>query len=404
MNILFISPNSPEISVGGVERYMANLFDYCSISQGNFFFLLPKSKRSEFETKGNLTFYRKDFLTLSYKARKSSGEKEVPQKEIRLKSRAFFDFILSLLDKEKIDCVSAQNFHLGMPPAYSLMLNMACFTHKIPLYLRLHSFSTKPIHEQITNQLFWEKIICVSKSLAGDCFQKGAEINKLRTKYLGVDMQKFKPGNKRDWLRKKLVIPKKYKIILSASRIIEGSRSILKEKGILNLIEAFSKLNLKYKNLKLVISLALPPKRLFKEFNYSLKKLRGYLKLYGVEENTILKSFKLEQMPLVYSGADLFVLPSENETLGQVYLEAMACGLPVIGSKTGGVPEIITHRYNGFLVNPHDSSHLSQKMEEILNNQILRKQFIVNGLKTIRNKFSFKRQFNLLIKLFQKPA
>lgn len=404
MNILFITPNSPEISVGGVERYMVNLFNYCSENQGNFFFLLPQSKRPEFEKKGNLTFYRKDFLTLSYKVRKSSGEKEAPQKEIRLKSRLFFNFISSLLSKEKIDCVSAQNFHLGMPPAYSLMLNMACFTHKVPLYLRLHSFSSKPLHEQITNQLFWEKIICVSRSVAGDCFQKGAEINKLKTKYLGVDMQKFKPGNKKDWLRKKLVISKKHKIILSASRIIEGPRPILKEKGILNLVEAFSKLSPKYKNLKLVFSLALPPKRLFKDFNYALEKLKGYLKLYGVEKDTILKPFKLEQMPLVYSGADIFTLPSENETLGQVYLEAMACGLPVIGSKTGGVPEIITHRYNGFLVNPHDPSYLSRKIEEVLNNQTLRKQFIINGLKIIRNKFSFKRQFNLLLKLFQKPV
>lgn len=400
MNVLFISPNSPEISVGGIERYIKNLINFCQKKEGRFDFLLPSNGKETSERKNNVTIYRKDFLSLSYKKRKSTGAKRTSQKEIQKKSRGFFDFLLSLFEEQEIDIVSAQNFHLGLPPSYNLMLNMACFSNKIPLILRVHSFATKTIHEEIINQLLWDKIICVSKSVTGDCFQKGADINKLTTKYLGVNTREFKSGLDKNWLKRELALSKKDRIILCASRTLLGFKEILKEKGILNLIEAFSKLTPRYENIRLVIAVAMPPKRLMKEFSDSLEKLKGFIRLHNVKEKVIYRTFKLEQMPLVYAGSNVFVLPSENETLGQVYIEAMACGVPVIGTKAGGVPEIISHEYNGFLIQPNDASILTQKIEELLKNQKLRRIFIKRGLKIVETKFSTEKQLNKLFNYF----
>ena len=53
-------------------------------------------------------------------------------------------------------------------------------------------------------------------------------------------------------------------------------------------------------------------------------------------------------------------------------------------------PEIITDNYNGFLIPPNDSSVLSQKIEKLLYNEKLRREFIVSGLKTAKNKFLMK--------------
>jgi glycosyltransferase involved in cell wall biosynthesis len=47
--------------------------------------------------------------------------------------------------------------------------------------------------------------------------------------------------------------------------------------------------------------------------------------------------------------ADLFLLPSKNESFGLAALEAMACGTPVIASSMGGIPEVVTHGETGFL-------------------------------------------------------
>lgn len=405
MKILFISPNSPKISIGGIERYLKNLSRFCqdfSSDFNKFLFLLPSNGKEHFDQKGRISILEKNFLSLSYRRRRGLEERKISSKEVSRKSKDFFNFLLSLLRREEINLVSAQNFHLGLPPAYSLMLNMACFSSQVPVVLRVHSFPKKLIHEEIINQLLWEKIICVSKSVAGDCFQKGADINKLITSHLGVNTDEFSVKQDKTWLKRRLSLPAKHKLILLASRLITGPKENLEEKGILKTIEAFSKLSPRYPDLRLVIAAAKPPKRLMREFDEAQEKLNGFTKLHNVESKVICRTFSLDQMPRVYSGADLFALPSENETFGQVYIESMACGTPVIGTKVGGVPEIITDNYDGFLISPNDSSLLAQKIEELMNNDDLRRKFIQNGLKTVRQKFSAKRQFNRLFKLFKK--
>lgn len=403
MKILFISPNSPKISIGGIERYLKNLIQFCRYSDNDeFLFLLPSNGKEHFESKGKVSIIEKNCLNLSYRKRTGLEERRIPSKEISRKSKDFFNFLLSLLRRERISLVSAQNFHLGLPPAYSLMLNMACFSSQVPAVLRVHSFPKKPIHEEVINQLLWEKVICVSKSVAGDCFQKGTDIDKLVTNHLGVDTDEFSIKLDKTWLRRRLSLSTKNRLVLLASRLITGPRESLKEKGILKTIEAFSKLSPRYPDLRLVIAAAKPPRRLIKEFDEARKKLAGFVKLHNVEDKVICRTFSLEQMPRVYSGADLFALPSENETFGQVYVEAMACGTPVIGTKVGGVPEIITDSYDGFLIPPNDSSLLAQKIEELINNLDLRRKLVQNGLKTVRQKFSAKRQFVSLFRHFKK--
>ena len=70
----------------------------------------------------------------------------------------------------------------------------------------------------------------------------------------------------------------------------------------------------------------------------------------------------------------------------------MAC-LPVIGAKTGGIPEIINDSINGFLVPPDDSSILAQKIERLITDKILRKKFIAAGIKTVEDNFTSDDQF-----------
>ena len=101
-------------------------------------------------------------------------------------------------------------------------------------------------------------------------------------------------------------------------------------------------------------------------------------------------------LPEYYGFADVFCLPSINlngqtEALGVVLLEAMACGTPVIGSDVGGIPDIIEDGYNGFLVPEKSPKDLADKIIELLSNRKLAEEFAANGLKTVREKFSWDR-------------
>jgi len=73
-----------------------------------------------------------------------------------------------------------------------------------------------------------------------------------------------------------------------------------------------------------------------------------------------------------YKRWDLFVLPSIAETFGIVILEAMKNGLPIVATRVGGVPDIITHRKNGYLVSSGNASALSKGIEEVLGNPVMR--------------------------------
>lgn len=388
MNILFISRNSPFESIGGIERYITNLIAYHKHHrQSQLYLMLPTDKENRIEKDGSVTIYYSKDLFLS-------RSRLAIQKEISQKAQGFAESVTRIIKTDKIDIICGVNFHTDLPPAYSLLLNMVSMSQKIPLILQLHSFASTELQTELINQLKWDRISCVSKSVAGDCFQKGTDINLLSTHYLGVNTEEFNRNPvKGKKLKSRLNLPANTKIVLTATRILRGKKNILQEKGVINLIQAFSELSPRYPNLKLLIAIGIPPKNLKDEFHIAYEMLQGYIKLHHIEKNTILRSFKLHEMPAAYKGSDVFVLPSENETFGQVFIEAMSCGLPVIGTKVGGIPEIISDRYNGYLVPTDDSSILTQRIEALLNDSSTRENFMKAGTKTVAEKFTSEKQF-----------
>jgi len=73
-----------------------------------------------------------------------------------------------------------------------------------------------------------------------------------------------------------------------------------------------------------------------------------------------------EELPELYSSVDLFVLPSEYEGFGIVFMEAMACETPVVGTEVGGIPTAVDAGETGYLVPKDGISELAGRMEELL--------------------------------------
>ena len=67
------------------------------------------------------------------------------------------------------------------------------------------------------------------------------------------------------------------------------------------------------------------------------------------------------------SAADVFIMPSLQEVFGLVAAESMACGTPVVGFNTGGIPEIIDHKISGYTSKCHDFGDLIKGVEYICN-------------------------------------
>ena len=200
----------------------------------------------------------------------------------------------------------------------------------------------------------------------------------------GVDINFFKPLN----------TPKNEEVfqILSVGYLIE-------RKGFKYLIKAVKKVLKEYNNVTLKIIGSGPLKNKLQYLITELK-LVNQVKLIGnVSDNELLH---------LYNSSDLFILPSITDTqgntegLGVVLLEAMACELPVIGSKVGGIPDIIINNETGLLVNEKDILELSMKIKYLIDNKELRQKLATNGLNRVNKKFSWNQVMNSYLNIYKK--
>lgn len=79
-----------------------------------------------------------------------------------------------------------------------------------------------------------------------------------------------------------------------------------------------------------------------------------------------------QELPILYSSADIFLLPSRYEGFGLVLLEAMACGTPVIGTNVGGIPTVIDQNQTGVIV-PRDAERISNAIQLLTSDDEMRK-------------------------------
>lgn len=192
---------------------------------------------------------------------------------------------------------------------------------------------------------------------------------------MGVDTYFFNP-HKASNLRK--AFEAEY-LVLSVGRLVD-------KKGIKYLIMAMKEVIKEFPRTKLIIGGSGPEKE-------NLEKLSESLDL---KENVVFVGYiKNADLPKYYASSDIFVLPSietkggDTEGLGVVLLEAMASGIPLIGSNIGGITDIIKNNETGLLTRPENPEDISDKIVMLLSNKKLRRKFSEEGLRTIKEKFSW---------------
>ena len=77
-------------------------------------------------------------------------------------------------------------------------------------------------------------------------------------------------------------------------------------------------------------------------------------------------TYDVETIVRIYNAANLFVLPSISENLPNTIMEALACGIPCLGFRIGGIPEMIDHERNGYVAAAKDAEDLSAGLHYLL--------------------------------------
>jgi glycosyltransferase involved in cell wall biosynthesis len=170
---------------------------------------------------------------------------------------------------------------------------------------------------------------------------------------MGVNRDIFKPIAKAE-AKKSVAVAIERKVFLFVGNLI-------KEKGILELIEAFKKVNKQIDNSLLVI---IGNKKHEPFYEQMKKDLAPLLE----DDYIIMPAISQEELAVWMNAADAFVLPSHMEGFGLVAVEAMSCHTPVIASDVGGLSYLLCNGA-GKLIQKGDVAALSKSMEYLLSNQ-----------------------------------
>ncbi|NJN86947.1 MAG: glycosyltransferase family 4 protein [Leptolyngbyaceae cyanobacterium SL_7_1] len=198
------------------------------------------------------------------------------------------------------------------------------------------------------------RLIAVSHHTKQDWVAVGCRDRSIDVVHNGVDLEVFKPAGERSQLCSQWQLPPNSFIISYIGRLD-------KVKGLETLISAFSLL-LKEK----------PALRLFIAGNPLLQKqayrteLEALARTLAIESQVTFLGHVADPIAL-YQLSDLTVLPSTwAEPLGRTLLESMACGTPVVASRTGGIPEVLTGEFAQALFQPGEVADLAAKLRQFL--------------------------------------
>jgi glycosyltransferase involved in cell wall biosynthesis len=235
-----------------------------------------------------------------------------------------------------------------------------------------------------------DKIIAVSTHTKRELLESyNVSASKVCVIYNGVDAGKFKPANEKDRVKREMGFNSD-KVVLYVGRLYS-------RKGLLTLLRAAPIILQKFRKVKFVIS--------GKSFHGEEEKLKTLASRLGVEKNVLFYGYiPDEKLPKLYQAADIFVLPSIYEGMPFTLLEASASGLPVVATRVGGIPEVVSDGENGFLVSPLDIKGLAERILYLLENPSRAHEMGLLGRRIVEEKFSWQRVAERVMEVYNEVS
>jgi len=212
----------------------------------------------------------------------------------------------------------------------------------------------------------------------------------MKTVYNGVELNKFPcKENEQSPFRKKLHIPEDDFLFCAIGQICA-------RKGLLELIEAFRQVRAAapWVHLAIVGSVVFQHEQNYGNSLYAtarVPELAGSVHFTG----------EMKDVYPALEAANLLVLNSRDEPFGLVIVEAMSTGTPVLATRVGGVPEIVTDGEDGWLVDPGDTHVLAAKLLELCRNRPALAKVAQKAQRTTCPQFSMARFQSRLNRLYE---
>ncbi len=231
-----------------------------------------------------------------------------------------------------------------------------------------------------------ERIVSLTDQETKDCLNKHIGIpGQYVTIPSGVELSRFRDihPDKGTEFRNEFDIPQNAFLFISIGRLVHI-------KGFDILLDAFSKADFKDKPAFLAI-IGDGNERKPLELMVNRLGLTQYIRLTG----------NLQDVRPALSAGNAFILASRNEGMGRALIEAMAAGLPVIGTAVGGIPVVIDNGQTGVVVPSESPVALAHAMEELINNPEIRARMGTNAANAVYPKYDQNTMIEQLAKLYR---
>ncbi len=355
IKVLFIITQS---EMGGAQRFLSTLIP--NLDKNRYEIVLAAGPEGKWEAFKNLDIPK---IELKYALRKINPIKDI---------FAVFE-LQKVLKKQKPDILFLNSSKTSIWGPLAVLIS----NPRPKIIYRIGGWSFNDPRSKLSKKfwIFLEKIFALFKDYIivnnQHDFDQAKEL-KIKPKkevkliHNGIDTSELNFLDK-EKAREKLGLPKN-------EYLVGAIANFYKTKGLRYLIQAMGDID----NKKLVII----------GDGKERKNLEDIIKTNSLEERVVLLGKKKDASQYL-KAFDVFVLPSLKEGFPWVILEAMAAKTPVIATRVGAIPEIITHKENGIIIEPKEPQQIVEALNEIDNLNL-----IDNAYETISEKFTLSKMTN----------
>jgi len=229
-----------------------------------------------------------------------------------------------------------------------------------------------------------KRVVAISAFVKEQLIQAGVPGNKIVVRHLGVDSKRYTPEPDA-----KLRLAERYAI--RSEEIVLVTVSFLNPiKHTETILEACSLLVERGVRLRLLVAGDGPRRR----------ELEALCQTIGIADRVHWLGHCDDPRQLL-QGGDVFALASVGEAFGFVLCEAMACGIPVVATRSGGIVEVVEDGKTGLLVPPLDPGALADSIQQLLENPELRRSIVATGPNRVRAKFTVEATIENTIRMYE---
>jgi len=276
-----------------------------------------------------------------------------------------------LVDTVKLHGIEVLHVHYAIPHAYAAYMAkqmLAVEGIHIPIVTTLHGtditlVGSHPFYKSaVTFSINASDVVTsVSQSLKDDTLRLFDITNEINVIPNFIDVKKYEKA--------KLTGCQRHLLANISERIVTHVSNFRKVKRIDDVVKIFYRIQKK-----------VPSKLVMVGDGPELKPAEKLVRELGIEDKVIFLG-KSNEVDKILCFSDLFLLPSETESFGLAALEAMASGVPIISSNTGGIPEVNIDGVSGYLANVGDVDTMAEKAIEILQDDEVLFKFKQNAKK-----------------------